>query len=534
MFDAEAEVAFILSLLPRLGMLADPRYESIQPSERAAEALNWLTSEEVVLIHIDAGSRTLEIPGSPVSMVKLAVYVTEFKKTGPETAVYYPVYQWKTSTRGIRSSNILYVRGDYRVRQALSYLVEIAGLYSSMKRYVRQGRLVIGYKDGPLIQQIGQYLTRSYNLSSNVALYALRYAGLDPSEVTELIQLSTTDGEVNAGLLMLQIIEKLRGLTRYNAYPAGVVEDTSRSRSLITWLIADAMVEALSKVSAARGLEAINVANQLYLNASVWLVQNLKSFLGKCICWTWINQVRIYQALIGVLNSVVEGIESALVTRKRSYNLDALKAELQSGKKDEALLSIIRGILLGQVFENLATRDPDIVMLAYYLDVLKSYVTKPVPRLGPLESAQDAINRWKREQGELIDTAWSLVGSLSNLKMRYVITDPPMTCSAIEKELQSKQIAGTLAPCEVASLDTYQYAPPVRLEFFKEPEPGRVTDVVLLESLVAKYKFPLGILVADKASRVTMAEALTARPLERRLIPLRYYIRSWEKRLEYL
>jgi len=133
-YNAFTEEALVLALLTRMGKLEDQRYAAISPEDVSAEALATLVRERAVLVHVDAGSRTIEEPASPISMVKLAIYTVDFASTPPETRIYYPVYSWRYRGEK-RSSNLLYALGDYRVRQALSYLIEIAGLYAAMKRY---------------------------------------------------------------------------------------------------------------------------------------------------------------------------------------------------------------------------------------------------------------------------------------------------------------------------------------------------------------------------------------------------------------
>jgi len=337
---------------------------------------------------------------------------------------------------------------------------------------------------------------------------------------------------VNAGYLMLQILERLHDLTRQGGYPAGIVEDTSRSSSLIAWLLADQILEAVGQAD--KDTSEVTIATTISM-AAIKYLDKMRRELSSCLCLGDGSLRALASRMTDVFVDIVEAVSSALARRGLTPNAyNVIRDLLAQGQKEEALLRIIQGIMLGQVLRNIATRDPDIVMLSYYMGIMKSYATRPLPRLGPLETVYDAIRRHTFDERNLNldkERLEELLSTLRSLKMRYLIADPPLRCDEIARKLSAHNVQAALSPCQTASLDTYAYA--LRLEFFEEPGDSLVTDIAIKESFITRYKFPHGVLIADSASRITREEALTARPLEKRLLPLRYYIRSWEKRIEH-
>ncbi len=540
--DAFEEKALVFTLLREMEGLGDPRYRG-SPGEIAARALNHLVDKDVMVVHVDAGSRMVDVPGAKPAIIKLAVYELDLSRTGPGSGLYYHVYKVRTSGSDA-FTNLFYALGDYRVRQSLSYLVEIAALYSELARRSGRAEVLIGVKDGPLVQQPAQYLSPAYDIGQELAQYALAYAGLDPLEAQRIIVSSKRrNGRVNTGLMILNILDRLAEMARKGeAIPAGVVENTSRSSSLLLYLLVELTLRVLSKV----GSDNVwKLASSVEARVVEWLDKRYPLY-SSCLCEESVTEDD-WRELVMTIKRVMWGLFQDLSRLLVLYGeapggLSGLVKRLAEGKtgvEERARRSLASAITTGQLLTGLYTRDPDLVMLAYYLDILDSLATVPLRRYGPLVSAYDALERGRARENLPDRTLESLMKAveeaLGGLYMRYIVADPPPTCREISCKLADRGLGGVLDVCSVARLDSYSYAPPIRLEFYVDNPgaPGAV-DVVLLESILSRYKYPYGVMIADKASRVTREEAMTARPLEERLVPLAYYIRSWEKRVEYL
>ncbi len=539
----ESEKALILALLDRIRGLGDPPYGR-NLAEIASEALGKISSagEPVRIIHVDVGGRTLETPGTPASIIKLAVYTLELKPQ-PGGELWYHTYQINRP-EGPQRLHLLYARGDYRVRQALTYIVELAALLRWLREESKRGRgLIVGIKDGPLVQQLAQYLSPNFDLPEETARSALYYAGLDNRVVEDLIYRARRRkrrDSISSGALMALILDELYETAENgDAYPAGVVEDTSRSSTLLFKLVAEAIIDLVLEAARSpyfNGEHAVHVASaEATKLLGVPLGINAERF-ARCLCESEEEIRSLGRRMADIMNPLLEAINRAVTLEGSLPGLAAIVSKV-GGAEDgrlESVRAIVRALARGQLLP-LSTRDPDIIMAAYYLGFLDSHATKEFERHELYASALDAIEARAVSEDNALqmeDVKETILRVISRLKARYLVVDPPLRCDDIGDRLYRAGVSA-LEPCLIAASDTYTYAPPIRLEYYRDPgSPISLVELAFLEAFLTRYKYPQGVMVADIASRVRYEEALTARPLAERLIPLRYYVRSWEKRIE--
>jgi hypothetical protein len=489
----------------------------------AARGLEELESGRAAVVHVDAGSRTVEEPGAPVSIVKLAVYTLPPQG---EPVVELPVYQ---EAGGGRAAAAIYARADYRVRQALTFLVEAAGLLAAARRAREEHGVgeVFALKDGPLMQHIAAYSRAEVSIPKDDLIAYLAYAGLPRGEALEIAEASTiSSGMASLAAAIVEVMERIIVEARRGwLHPLGVVEDTHRSRSLILHLATHTLAEALRSASQRRGgnAPADKVAEEaagLLADLAIMTRQEIEKRLGgtKLADCLGLSPLEVSSASVEWGRAAKPLLEDLLASlAQRGVN--------PSGLQGQGLVELASVLVKGQLLPP-HTRDPDLVVFAYYTGVLGSVATAPLERLDLAASTLDI-----HPPRELEDLRRRAHEAARRIRFRYLLADPPPTCAGLAGEAGRAGVDAS--PYELAAGDAYAYAPPLRVESVEgdQGEP-RALAIAALEAVLARYKYPQGLLIADRASRVTLQEALAARSLAERLVPLRYYIRSWEKRVE--
>ncbi len=568
MWTEESELALILSLLEVAkgrNILSDERYSGRKLEDIVGETFKQFdTLKRICIAHVDVGSRIVESPGTSTVIMKLSTYelkVNKYQKI--KSSVLQPFYGQQNDLK----TNLLLLPGNYRVRQATMFMLEVAATLNWANKLIHEEcDEVIVLKDGPLLQQISQYFSQAYLLSKETVRAVLSYSGLDMNTILSIIDESERLGSIygrrdliSPGLVILEIMERLYELTSRtaNLHIVGVVENTSRSRSLLLALTIALFHEALNRTRKSKCLPTL-------------MAHSIEGILLDALSEDDINRVsdclgfypnKGMQEIVSLLtsslrpqiDSILEELNRKLERRKLSL-CDLLSKVTDNlawtqNPEERSALQFLSHIIVSSGLLQLASRDPDIVMLAYYLGILDSIVTSPLPRLELVASMVDAVETLeslaKKSKSKMEDKALEIGRRLFDLSWkitsRYLIVEPPPTCQALKETISSNGLdPSTVKPYLIAESDAYQYAPPLRIEYFSLEQPKQsaatfpdlLTAIVLLESAPAQYKYPIGLLIADRTSRVTVEEALSAQPLENRLIPLRYYIRKWEKRLE--
>lgn len=475
--------------------------------------------EELGAVYVDAGSRS-EPSGLDAYLVKLAILARRHSGSGVSERVLHPVMKTKEGAL----PPILLGRGSERVRQAAVYVVELASLLAINRR----PGLVFGEEEpprlllirhGPLLQMISQYLSRPYVVEVEEARKLLYYAGLERSEAYELIDGShpcrpdgLDSGHAVLGLLVLRVLAQLVEETRRGRRGvAGMVEDVSRSRSLVAASIA----ELLDSVSTDSGITTLS--------------KPARKLRDKCMDYYEANAQRIESCLCPSL-----AVDQLLDSRTEWEELLASTNRVLQERFSYSLGNAPRDYLEAAVLWSGALpeiTDSELLYTLYYMGATDYPATKPFshsPRLRIIEYYTSSNPLVKCMASEIE----GLLKRLSSLRYQYFSPVKPPSCGDLENAIASKGLG--LRPCELASL--YAVPPAIRLEYVDGmPLVEHARALTVYPARIVLYGYPPQLLVVDQYSRVSLEEALAfhqlAEALVERLQPYTGFIRRWESRI---
>ena len=475
--------------------------------------------EELGAVYVDAGSRG-EPSGLDAYLVKLAVLVRRHSGGGVSERVLHPVMRTK---EGVLPP-ILLGRGSERVRQAAVYVVELASLLAISRRpglvfgEDEPERLLL-VRHGPLLQMISQYLSRPYVVEVEEARKLLYYAGLERGEAYELIDGShpcgpsgASSGSVVLGLLALQILARLvREARRGRRGVAGMVEDVSRSRSLV----AASLAGLLGSVSPDSGASTLSKAARKLRDKCMDYYEAGAQRVESCLCPSL--------AVDQLLDSRTEW-EELLASTNRVLQ-ERFGYGLGNAPRDYLEAAILWSGALPDI------TDSELLYTLYYMGATDYPATRPLshtPRLRIIEYYASSNPLVKCTAGEIE----ALLGELSVLRYQYFSPVKPPSCTDLESAIASKGLG--LRPCELAAL--YAVPPAIRLEYVDGmPLVEHARALTVYPARIVLYGYPPQLLVVDQYSRVSLEEALAfhhlAEALVERLQPYTGFIRTWETRV---
>jgi len=441
-------------------------------------------------VFVDAGSVGASVAGGDAFVVKLAHVVV-----GGSFDVLHPV-------EGSSGVPYLVVGGGESLRRGLTYLVEVASLLSAL-----DGGASYAVRHGPLVQA-SYYLRRGYDVQDDTPLRAaLGYAGLDPGLVGEVVYESRLcgGGGYNVGLAILSVAERLASRASRGAVVAGVVEDTSRSRLLAVDVVWEAARDAMGG-----GVEGdyLDLGGRLF-DAARRGYRELEELHGgllseECFC----GDLEPPTSAAGY-DSLAQAV---------------LAAARREGRLEAALLEIPRHLA--------GVGDVDLIYWASYTVGSTEY-TRPRKRLGAREAVVEELKSRRAELASCRGDPEDLARPLDSVGYTYMLPERPPTC----RGLSGLAGATGLRACELARL--VKLPPPVRVEYMETPSEAELLGLLAYLHASAEltlYKYPAPLLVADRYSRVTRAEAAAAERLAEaiasRRLPFYTWLRGWARRLE--
>ncbi|BES81670.1 hypothetical protein PABY_12370 [Pyrodictium abyssi] len=355
----------------------------------------------------------------------------------------------------------------------------------------------------------------------------LGYAGLGPGEARELVDegvLCDASGRVNLGLLLLSVLERLVELGRGGGFsPAGVVEDVSRSRVLVSGLLAELIWSALPRGG---GLTLVEkwALGLFELAQAGWLgfLEELRSAgVEPQDCFCGEDPEPVLEGL-GEWRQLVSAVHRELSTRFAVVSPQG------------------PGVLEAAVYSSGAVPDYGDSELVYGLAYTRPWgsgawvVTAPRPRrgLGPwlARSLEEPRHRRLvscRSLEDLQRRVERIVGSVRYVYLVPALPGEPPSCLELARRVRG------LRPCDAAGL--VSLPPAVRLEYVEGMRGWReLLAFLYYSSLVTLYGYPSQLLVVDKASRLHADEAAIVSELleamSKRLQPYTSFIRGWESR----
>ncbi|MEB2835827.1 MAG: hypothetical protein GSR80_000035 [Desulfurococcales archaeon] len=486
---------------------------------------------EFGVVYVDASSRG-EPSGLNAYLVKLAILTRLHTPGGVAERILHPL---PTAEGGGELPPLLMGRGSENTKQAVVYAVELASLLAvaeAPEAYFGASppRRLLLVRHGPILQMLSQYLSKPYIIDADDAVNALVYAGLERGRALEILEYThpceasdlgyrQNRNKSVLGLLIIRLLEDLVDKARERGYGlAGVVEDTSRSRSLV----AAALASLLRARPPARGKThrdwAKNWAESLRGAAEAVSTEKM----GDCLC--------LERELLGDLlashkewEEVLRAVKEVAVTR---FTINSIEELLIGGHEGELEASIIWSGVMPDM------TDSELLYTLHYLTARKPPFDYPATR-ELSHSGRLAITRYYLEQKGLVrcgTAEWleRALGKLEAMRYRYLAPSDPPKCD----DLAGSRLG--LRPCELAELQTVP--PAIRLEYLEGME--MLEEAVALTVYPARlvlYGYPPQLLVVDHYSRIKPSEAMAfhaiAGELARRLQPYGYFIRSWERRI---
>ena len=478
------------------------------------------------MFFVDASAATASAAGGEASLVKLAVL--HRRPGGGWERLYAPL------VRGAGAPPVLYIPGGERVRQAVVYVVELAALLALARAGSVEGQRLgerrVLIRHGPLVQQLAHYYSRVYDVEEEVAEAALRYAGLGPGETSRLIRMSKprdTRGVVNLGFLasaLLAEIARAAGESRGRLLFAGVVENTSRSRVLVTDILAEATLEA-AKIY--RPMTPSDLGHALAGLVNLWAAGyggRHNHSLQECLC----GAAAPSPSPDTVAAEYVAPLQAELQSR---LGASLLQGQLPSVEDAAAALSS------SGAAPDLT--DSELLYNLLYLEPCRLLGGSPCIYTWPRSRAQvsvwAALSLRQRSNrlpaGIAPDKLEALTAAPRRVSYTYMLVDEPPGCSSL---LQRARALG-MSVCSLT--DLVHVSPAIRVEWMNPVDESMLWGLlrVLREaSRLVLYAYPPQLLVVDRASRVSWAEyrslEILAEELARRRQPYRGFLRGWEAR----
>jgi len=471
---------------------------------------------------VDAGF----LSSARASLVKIAVLHRRHHQGGVEERLYTPV----VPGGGVLG---LYLEIDENLRGALAYVAELAMLLSlatgsafgGLNKGARVGEKKLLVRHGPLLQQVNIYLSPSFNVDPEVARAVLRYTGLDAGTVGRLLQRSSVCGSsrVNLGLLATRLLEEMAQVAQQSKGKiafAGIVEDTSKSKTLLASLLAELLQHALWT---AQRYYAAAVAGALSSSITQTLSRLVQQLQG---CWCAGAPGPLGQGRL--LHELVAPVLSTLATRLRWS-----PASISNPVPRLALLEA--AVTHSGVLPDI--KDSELLYSLRFLGPCSGggcVYTAPRPRGGTAAWTEVTLLVQRRDYG-CHGKPGEVAKPLYRVLYSYVLPGEAPDCATI-KSIAGSGALNYITPCDLAEAITT--VPAVRVEAITSivwDDFNRLLDWVYWASSILLYGYPAPLLVVDAASRITPQERLglerLAASLARRRQPYAGFLRGWRSRV---
>ncbi|MEB3779023.1 MAG: hypothetical protein GSR85_02150 [Desulfurococcales archaeon] len=502
------------------------------------EDLPFLGVEWECEYYLDTGSKSARsLSGVEEGFViKTSVYARCIRDGRLRERILYPAMKPKAAY------SFLALRGGERLRQAASYIAEIAAITALATGEAKLPGDVDGYprliiRHGSILQRIEGYMNEVYEIPRNAAESILYYSGLESSTVNELLRYSTIERQgkgmvVSPGLLAPLLIEKLRESIGRDVSVAGVAEEVSRGRHLIV----ESLIQATYAVDVVgdpslegmihRGFDELGYGmddplsclddvdpdsiggEDLYTRASRYA--------------SYMRQV-IYRGILGLDNSRLRNphhIKEAVMNVKRLKRGD-----------------VVRRVYQGQVlnrFISLASDSQFLMLYIYLYGPEAGYLATPRHSKSSLVAPLAVDNLRQKGLDQLGGISSSeLEGMIDGVEYRYIFPEPIPPCSTLEAQSSKLGVERRL----IAEL--VRVKPPVRLEYFSsDPRRGQVDSRIYAGSHITQYGVPSQLLVVDSRSRINEWDYRALRSLlelqGRRVLPYSTFIRDFQSRMRHI
>ncbi len=495
-------------------------------------------ARDTTIFYVDAGSRG-ERAQADFYYLKLAVLARSNYRSQVEERVYHPLVK----VGGDTVPPLLVGRGGERARQAASYVVELAALLALSRQgpsllasegLGAPGRLIL-VRHGPLFQMVHHYTSKPYIVDVDDAVRLLEYAGLEPPLRRDLIDESyacSEDGrnvdrnKVVLGLLAITTLERLiEGALKDEYAVAGLVEDVSQSRLLVSATTARLVKSVLGRVSGTKspvGLTA-HLADEMR-NTALKGFHNQGARITECLS---LDPGQLHQEA----DSRVEW--SQLATALSQGMLERFNKNLEDAEVDELETIILWGRLAPDI------TDSELLYTIYYIagggDLYPA--AKPLPHRPRLLLARYYLTgpqgRAKCYSEEDVENR---LRKLERIVYQYAAPVRPPTCGEIMAMLSSQGLQG-VSPYDVAQL--VSTPPAIRVEYVEGmPAVDELLALAIYPSRIVLYGYPPQLLVVDRFSRISPSETLAFRgiieELAERVQPYTSFVRGWETRITHV
>jgi len=492
------------------------------------DALPLLGSEWMCEYYIDTGSRSARSVSGVAEgfVVKTSVLARCRSGGGLRERVLYPLPR--------RQPSFLAAEGDDRLRQASTYIVEVASALAlaSGEAALPGGldgwpRLVV--RHGSLLQQVGVYTNQVFSMDRDFAEALLRYAGLGEATARELVAEASLDdsreqGRVNAGVLAAAILRRLRESVGGGASVVGVSEDTSRGRHLVLHALLAVALHSRDK----------------------WLREAVEEGVAELEerpeCLGDIDPEAGAEGLLAAVDRYAGHLRSALYRGllerepRGPREAEELHRELKSlaaGGSGEFVRRVYERQILARYFS--FASDTHFILAYNYLfpegeGLSATERMSKSSLVAPLLAANIEAKRIHEKGGPGPEEAASWV---DGVEYRYLSPDPPPPCTRLARESLRLGIDRRLL-AELVSVK-----PPLRLEYYAhDPRRDLVDSKVALAAVITQYGIPSQLLVVDSRSRIDEWDLGALRQLleekARRAMPYSTFIRDFATRLRYI
>ena len=476
--------------------------------------------------YIDTGSRSARSTSGVQEgfVLKTSILLRYWSREGLEERILYPYNR--------AAPGFLLVRGDDRKRQASLYVAELAAVLALLRddRPIDasiEGPLLV-IRHGSILQSIGAYFNKVFDLERKSALAVLQYAGLNKNVARDLVDAATVRREVtekvNPGVLAALLLGRIKRAVEKGGHTVvGLTEDVSVGRHLIVRLLTEILKEGARPVRGEPRLSFHGLVDDGYYSIP-------KAYRVECLSDFAIDPNSFVHESANYLEMVARSV--VLDSRMERVDREVIAERIAS----ESLEDIVERIYEKQVLRlfNLAS-DSHLLLLYNYLyrgddepynasvEVDKSWLY--MRRI--LKSYRERI----KDEPPVDDS--EIREMTSGVLLRYLFIETAPSCKRIAEE------ASRLGIDRRVLSDMIRVIPPVRLEYYAgSPHIVEAMQHILAQSMATTYGVPPQLLVVDSRSRVneweysalhTMLEELS-----RRIAPYSSFIRDFTTRTRHI
>ncbi len=437
--------------------------------------------------------------------------------------------------------SFLLLPGDDRKRQASLYVAELAMALSLLEDNPRlpskiteairgKPRLVI--RHGSLLQSLGTYFNKVFDLDESTAKSLLLYVGLNEALVYRLLEEAVVkrrggiEKKVNPGLLAAAILREIKDASASRGHTViGLTEDVSKGRHLIALVLEKTVRSAIDDSRHALAPEAL-VDRALAHDETA----------RECLRDLYPGDADSFRSAV---DEWFTDLVKMLFGRDRGRDRYSLYRVIRESDEHEIVEAIYERQILNLV--SLAS-DSHFLLLYNYLfgspgehpasiEVDKSWLYKPRIR--------DSYSKRIEGDDTLFTRALTLdqvIDAVDGVRLRYIFPERVPSCNELAEISYRHGMDRRL----VAEL--IRVIPPIRVEYFSSigdgERPIAAMEHVLAQSMITQYGVPPQLLVVDARSRINEWEyealASMVEVLSKRTMPYSTFIRDFSVRRHYI